>query len=309
MRVFLKSSIFLIFLFFSYSVSGQYSFTSYKLKYFEEFKESVTVIPLTGNEVLDEAIKQKLKIKWKFTKLKYVNLENIQMYHREGYSIINISTFAIDGGLENTSFCLFLPHYEVNRTRMTNVIASVPIDCSSIRGRDKYTYDSECEFPQILYKLEVLYDQLIEIVNFVEDAKYKPSLAHFTGINKYVKSYNKKVIEEVRFKSEKILIIPSKVFSEKYTKEDFENDYDFKFQVLGNTEYYNAIKSNQKEYLILFFNNSPNGVINVYDIENQNTIFIDLNFANSPAPNKSKLTRLNSSQIKRLNSCISELVN
>ena len=53
--------------------------------------------------------------------------------------------------------------------------------------------------------------------------------------------------------------------------------------------------------------NTPNGTLNVYDFECQCTVFINLNFAKSPTPSKSKLTRLNAGQVKELNKYMSAI--
>jgi len=278
------------------------------MKYFKEFKESTTVIPLTGDEEIDAKIKKVFENKWTFTKLKYVDLKSIGKYYKEGYSIINITTFTIDNGvIENTSLCLYLPDYNINSTRMLNVIASVPINCSSSRGNKKYTYENECVYQDIAYKLDILYEQIIEIVNFVEEEKYKPVLAHFSGINKYAKLFNKKRQKTLRFKKSKTLILPAKVFSDKYTEEDFKENYNYDFEVLSDKNYKKAINAKNPEHLILFFNNTPNGTLNVYDFECQCTVFINLNFAKSPTPSKSKLTRLNAGQVKELNKYMSAI--
>jgi len=282
---------------------SQYTFTSYKHSYFEKFLSSETLVPITGIQNIDSIIKETLDRDWKFTKLKFVPINEIEQFSKNGnVSIINLLPIQF-GNFGNSSLCLYVPG-NFNITRMTNVISSVPIKCG-FSGDKKY--NTECSFEQIGYKIDILFVQLIEVIKFMKEEKYIPLGAHITGVNKYVNLYNKKIAKSNLDIKLKTLLINENFFNNKMDSVIFKKYYSYKFKVVTENEYQKIISSDNENYFVMLQSNIPNSVISVFDLQINKTLFIDLNFQKNPFTSSAKLRKLNLKQVKKLDAQIEKI--
>lgn len=284
-------------------LDAQYSYTSYKNYWFKKFLTTETLVPITGIQSVDNKIRETLSEHWTYTELRYVPVDDLDDYKEtDNVSIINLFSYNINNAFGNTSLCLYIPT-NIDETRLTNVIASVPIKCGFSY---KENFEAECGFEQIDYKISILLKQLIEVIEFVVNEKYKPTLAHVTGINKYVEEFNHKVksIYHVKYKT---LLLSDDFFNNKMDPTKFKKYYKLDFKIVDEKEYQEIVNSESEEYLILTQSNIPNNIITVFDFEKRETLYIGLNFAKSPFTTVSKMSRLNRKQVKRLNKHIQKI--
>lgn len=283
---------------------SQYTFTSYKHKYFTQFFSTETLIPITGIESIDNKVKEKLAREWAFTKLRFVPLNEIYRYtESDNVSIIDLFSFDVNAAYGNTSLCLYIPA-KLNDTRMTNVIAASPIKCG-FSGNKKFM--SECDYEQLGYKIDILLTQLIEVVEFTKKEKYIPTLAHVSGVNKYIEKYNEEIIKTTQALTPKTLLLSESFLNPKMNAIKFKQLYSYNCKIVSQNEYEEIVNSNNKEYLILLQGNVPNSIISVFDFEKMKTLYIGLNFAKTPLARISKLSKLNEKQVKRLNAHMNKL--
>lgn len=273
----------------------QYSFTSHRNKHFKKFFLTETIIPVTGFQTYDRKMREGLEKNWTFTKLKFVPASEMETYKNDkSVSILDLFSFEIDGTFGNTSLSVYIPG-NIDDTRLTNVIASIPIKCSFSK-RDNFL--SECGYELIDYKIDILLAQLIEVIDFTRKEKYKPTLAHVTGISKYVNKYNKNVLETNVNPSPKPLLVSESFFGDELDAKDFGKFYKGNFKIVSQIEYKDILNSSQGEYLVMLHSNIPNSIISVFDLETKKTLYIGVNFGKSPIPSRTNMFNFTGKQVE-----------
>jgi hypothetical protein len=292
------------------SAFAQYSYTAHDDSNYATFFTTKTGVRLTGVASIDTKIKKTLADAWSFTEIVYIKPYEGFQGNDCGSVIRLVPVSAIDSytaGViyEYTSLCVILPG-ATDVSRMTNVIASVPVKCTNSPGRASFM--QECTFDQIGYKIDVLLKQLIEVISFVGEHEYTPKIGNAIGINKYVRQFNKVRRKEGRTLSgSKTLIVNKSAFTKYFRKEDFRSLYSFPIRIVEEHEYKDILESKGTEYMILLTGNTPTTTLSVYDFESDKTLFIDLNW--SPGnPKEKRAFRLNSAQVIALNYQILKII-
>ncbi|MEM6803450.1 MAG: hypothetical protein AAF696_18730 [Bacteroidota bacterium] len=269
---------------------------------------------MTGVEEADAKIKRLIDEKWNFNEVRYIN-PRIRKFH-EGdefsFSVLEldnteitdeVTTTYADGSVSQStsgyyghkSLSLFFIA-DKESTRMSNIIATVPIDCWLYKSGKS---EGECNADQIAYKYDILINQLIETVNFTKKHSYSPTLAHVTGYHKYAKAYNKRAKAHFELKEKKTLLIYEGIFNKKYTSSDFSKNYKFPHKIVDRSEYESIILEASEDYLILLKGQAPKAILSVYDLQKKETLFMDVNY--NAVGNYWREIRVNKGQVSRLN--------
>ena len=178
---------------------SQYSLSYHVSSFLKTFSTTETLVPIIGIDSIDNKIKKTLEDNWTFTKLRFVPINELDEFdNAPNVSIINLLTIIwyvsgsdVNSGRGNTSLCFYIPA-NIQDTRMSNIIASIPIQCTFpfLDG-----FCTECKFEQINYKIDILLMQLIEVVNFASSETYEMAVVH-DRLKQYTKKYNKKIIRD-----------------------------------------------------------------------------------------------------------------
>ncbi len=272
----MRKTLFILLLLLPFIGYSQYSFTAHKHKYFKQFKANKTIVFLTGDEVFDEVLKEAVDKHWKHTEYQFADAEDERKYNNpDKYNFLSFFGFSVEG-VSSNGWAVYLPDLSLNSTRMTNVIAYVPIDYSNTASGKQFGEDKDIF--GLFYKIEVMIKGLVDVINFVEQEKYRPTLAHVTGIKKFAEKYNKTYHYKNRLKK-KTLLISERILDERFTLAKLKKAYPHKIKVLPQEEYEALIFEKPKEYVGLFSNHMPNKAFFLYDFEQDRITFMNLNIA------------------------------
>jgi hypothetical protein len=270
--------------------------------YLHEFYSTETLVPIVGIDSIDAKIKKTLEDYWTFTKLKFVPLDELDEI--QYVSRINLFTHIMyaagsdpSTGLGATSLSLYIPA-DIQVTGMRNVIASVPIQCT-FPFDDEFSI--ECGYEQIGYKIDILLIQLIEVVKFVNSEEYRPMLADFSGMVKYVEKYNKAVIKKHEKTQIKPLLMNENFFNEKLDSASFKRFYRNEIKIVDDHQYEEILNSDNNKYLVMLRGNNPSSVFSIFDLETRKTLYIGIYLGKLPFIRFPKYCQLNKKQIIHLN--------
>lgn len=267
----------------SYSSYAQFSFTSYKTSYFKEFWDNETVVALTGIKEIDDKIVDAVEEYWRHTGFEFVNLEDLtEIDEKEGTNIIAPYGYTIDQVFTTRGWAVYTSGVDINRSRLTNVLAYIPVDFG-IKG--KKTLGTEKYLKDQVYKMDIIIKSLSDIIQFVYDENYKPTLAHVSGVNKYVKEYNKQFFNPNDLRG-KTLLISQTSLSKKFTLEDLQSVYTGSIKVVSKAEFAEIVESADDNYVAVISSFLPNRAMCLFDFESNRIIYIDLNFGKSTADHK-----------------------
>lgn len=287
-----------------FNVFGQYSFTGHKHSTHEQFLNSTTIVPLTGDKEFDEILQTTLNERWKFTPLKFLTKEELKDFNfTEEHSILSFLPLSYGYYLHSSNFALYLavpPKYKSN----ASYIALVPLSCGSYDEHgfsDAREFTSECSIEDFKYKLEVILNQIIDVEQFVQDHKYTPIASQFTGIGTFENQFNKFYTRQrMKAAATKPLLVSKAFFNEDFKAEDFEKIYKKNYKLVEDAEYRSIIQSGNKEYIYLMMAQIPRVVLSVYDPETKMTVYVDTNMPGQFEVHVRKSCLLDAKQVKKL---------
>ncbi len=245
-----------------------------------DWLEGTTVsIELSGDAAMDSIIYETAEELWTYGKYLFITPDSNGVYnHNKGHMVIGL--MGIKYGLtEHLDFAYYYPD-DINVTRLKNVLATVPVDCvnqEGIKNPLKVHFPTECSLLDIKYKYNILFRQLVEVIEFCKLKEYKPTYLHYQGVQKYYDWYNeysRKHYEILRFKP---ILISDEMLSYSVTEKDVKNAYHHQYKIVGREEYMNIIEANDTSYFYVLFGKAPQFNLCVYDPANNVTLFSLLN--------------------------------
>ncbi len=264
------------------TLSAQYSMASHKSGYFKKYLNGRLVVQLTGDDGFDQELRNAVSTAWPGKTVEFMESTEVRGLGTNCDCAV-LGPFGISiEGIDLSGYGLYIPGHDINATRLSNMLAFVPITCTSGGRGDDDKFRTECDIVMnVRFKIHQIVSELAAVANYVQEHKYKPTLAHFGGVKKFEKRYNyHHQKERIDILAKKTLLIDRSDLSKGMDENSISRRYKYKFKIVEHEEFTRLVSERTPGYLAVLVTYSPLAQLSVIDLETDRMLHVDVNFKN-----------------------------